>query len=112
MGKMDASDRRQHERIEVYASVQLRQNDDTLVLAVKDISLGGVFLHADAHDFTAFQVGRVYELMVFDATDEQSPPLTISAWVVRREPTGIALMWSGKHDLQELETMIARLRRT
>jgi hypothetical protein len=85
---------RKFTRYEMYASVELHSESETMILPARNISLGGVFLADDGHDLDAFAIGAQLQVMVFDALDDQRKPVRVLAEVLRREPGGIALMWS------------------
>ena len=102
------SEQRQHPRFEVFASVELKRGDDTLVLAVKDISLGGIYVSADSHDVGALKIGSIHELHVFDALDASGPAVFRRAVVVRHTSEGVGLSWTGGGD-GSLEKLVERL---
>ena len=87
-------DTRKHARLELFASVELHAERETLILPARNISLGGVYLTADGHDLAAFPDGSELEVQVFDALNEQSRPVRLRATVVRHDQAGMALMWS------------------
>jgi hypothetical protein len=78
----------------MYASVELQGEGETLILPARNISLGGVYLTADRHDLSEFEVGAHLEVLVFDALNEKNRPVRLRAQVVRRDGTGMALMWA------------------
>jgi hypothetical protein len=78
----------------MYASVELQREGETVILPARNISLGGVFLTADRHDLTELEVGMSVEVLVFDALNEKNRPVRLAAQVVRRDETGMALMWT------------------
>jgi PilZ domain-containing protein len=85
---------RRHPRFELFASVELHAEEETLVLPARNISLGGVYLAADGHDLGALEVGMEIEVLVFDALDESRRPVRLVGEVVRLEEHGVALMWA------------------
>ena len=86
---------RRHPRFELFASVELHQNQETVVLPARNLSLGGVSLAADGHDLSHFDNGSVIEVLIFDAFDEHAEPVRSSARVLRHDPDGsMALMWN------------------
>lgn len=88
------ADTRRHPRLELYASVELHAERETLILPARDISLGGVYLEADGHDLNSFRDGSPLYVQVFDALDEKSQPVRLRATVVRHDDKGMALSWS------------------
>jgi hypothetical protein len=89
----EPSDSRRHPRYELYASVELQGAGETLILPARNISLGGMFVDADGHDLSAFPIGAVLSILVFDAADESGPTVRATAAVLRHDPEGIALKW-------------------
>jgi hypothetical protein len=85
---------RKHPRYRMFASVELRAGEETLILPAHNISLGGVYLTADGHDLSGFSVGLEVAVLMFDVLDSAKKPLTLQARVVRQDPAGMALMWS------------------
>jgi hypothetical protein len=102
-------DARKHERLELYASVELHAERETLILPARNISIGGVYLPADGHDLTSFADGSALEVQVFDALDERSRPVRLQATVVRHDGAGMALMWSTSDGEAEAAAALARL---
>lgn len=89
------SERRRHPRHEnLFASVQIFLGDETLVMAVKNLSLGGVALSAEPASLAAFAIGSHFDTMIFDASDENVSPVRVRGQVVRLDREGLALMWS------------------
>ncbi len=78
----------------MFASVELEQHGETVILPALNISLGGVFLAADGHDLSEFDVGAELDVQVFDALDERKAPVRLRAEVLRRAEDGIALQWT------------------
>jgi hypothetical protein len=87
-------DTRQHPRYELYASVELRHGDVSLVLPARNISLGGLYLAADGNRLDGISVGELVDVMVFDAMDASFPTLRSVAQVVHNEGSGLGLSWS------------------
>jgi hypothetical protein len=76
------------------ASVELHGGAETAVLPAKNLSLGGMYVSADGNDLTdSFRVGKVVEVLVFDAGDENRPAAKGKAKVVRFDTEGMALKW-------------------
>jgi hypothetical protein len=86
---------RRHPRYELLASVELHLDggDETVILPARNLSLGGIFLGHDGHDLSRLEIGSQVELLVFDATNEESPPVRAKAMVVRHDEGGIGLEW-------------------
>jgi hypothetical protein len=89
-----AKNTRKHRRFEMYASVELHADGETVILPAGNISLGGAYLTADGHDLSGFPVGSELALLVFDALDEKNRPVHLIGQVVRHDDSGMALMWS------------------
>lgn len=87
-------DARRHPRFELFASVELERDGETVILPARNISLGGVYLEADGHDLGEFAVGGAVAVQVFDAVNESQPPVHLDGHVVRHDGTGMALMWA------------------
>jgi PilZ domain-containing protein len=85
---------RRHPRFEMYASVELHAEDETLLLPARNISLGGAYLAADGHDLGMFDVGMELEVQVFDALNESRKPVRLTGEIVRHDGDGLALMWA------------------
>lgn len=85
---------RRHPRFEIFASVELHAAKETVVLPLRNISLGGAYLSADGHDLAAFDVGMEIEVLVFDVLNEQRKPVTLVGEIVRHDGEGLALMWA------------------
>jgi hypothetical protein len=102
---------RAHPRFELFASVELRTDELTLVLPAKNISLGGIFLAADGNDLGALPVGDEVEVMVFDALDEGETAVRASAKIVRCDAEGVALTWSSTDPVvaRRLANLLERL---
>lgn len=88
-------ERRQHERYEVTAEVELRRGGLLETLVVLNISAGGVLLRND-HD-VAFEAGQAIRVH-FDVP-ELAPAFTIDATIVRvvpasTKPAVLAAMWT------------------
>ena len=85
---------RRHPRFELFASVELHQDSETVVLPARNLSLGGVLLAGDGHDLSLFAVGTVIDVLIFDALDEHTPAVRASAKVLRHQGDAMALMWN------------------
>jgi PilZ domain-containing protein len=85
-------DRRRHPRLELFALVELKSALETLILTVRNLSVGGVLLSADGHDLTQFPMGTRHEVSVF-TPDETASRLVLTGEVVRHDAGGMALRW-------------------
>jgi hypothetical protein len=89
------SERRQHERFELRAQVELRRGGDIETLSAINISAGGILLINDRNiDCTIGEDIRVH----FDVA-ELAPPFSIDATVIRviaatSKPGALAAMWT------------------
>src|SRR6476659_393348 len=99
--------KRKHERYELMASVELVSGSETLVLAARNVSMGGIFVACDGNDLTGLKIGSEVELMVFDAQADDSAAVRATAEVVRRDGTGVGLRW--KDDKQMASQLAALL---
>jgi hypothetical protein len=99
-----AVDKRRHRRHEIFATVKLERDQEVLLLAVRDISLGGVFVSRDAADLSRLAVGQTIELALFNTGADEE--LKVGACVRRHDARSIALTWV--HDAP-VQRDIARL---
>jgi hypothetical protein len=88
------NEKRQHPRYELYATVELHDGGETLVLPARNLSLGGVSLASDGHDLSGFTAGQTLDVLVFDAIDVEAAPVRAPAKVIRRDRDTLALMWT------------------
>jgi hypothetical protein len=92
--------KRRHPRFELFASVELHKDGETVILPARNLSLGGVSLEADGNDLGRFAVGTVIDVLIFDAVDETTPPVRAPAKVLRHDRIAgkgvgsMALMWN------------------
>jgi PilZ domain-containing protein len=100
-------EQRRHPRIELYATVELRSLGETLILSIRNISLGGVFLTADGQDLSSIVIGSEEELVVFDGSDDDKR-VVVNGRVVRRDADGIALTWVGEDSIFKIATLVDR----
>jgi hypothetical protein len=102
---------RRHPRFELFASVELHDGEETVVLPARNLSLGGVSLAADGHDLTRFHVGSIIDVLIFDAVDESTPPVRAPARVQRHDPDSMALMWNATdpHVAELLASLLRKL---
>lgn len=109
------SERRQHERFELLAQVELRRGGQVETLAAINISASGVLLRNDRN--VEFAMGEVV-LVRFDVP-ELTPAFAIGATIVRivaatARPAAFAVMWTS-HDAAanaSLAQMLWTLKRT
>ena len=80
---------------DLYASVKVKSADETYVLPVRNISLGGVTLDARTIQIKRFNVGSEQDLLVFDAGNEDTAPLRVQAEVARSADGGVSLRFKG-----------------
>ena len=63
-----------------------------IILTVRNISMGGVFVLHDGHDLSKFTLGSRHELTIFTPSDVDKQ-LLVRGQVVRHDPDGMALKW-------------------
>ena len=88
-------ERRQYERFELFAQVELRHNSKVETLVTINISAGGILLRNDRN--SAFSIGEQLRIS-FEASD-LAPAFAIDATVVRvigptAKPALLAAMWT------------------
>lgn len=107
-----SKNKRKHPRFELFASVEFRQEAETVVLPARNLSLGGVFLDSDGHDLSRFPDGMILDVLIFDAQDDATPPVRSPARVVRHEGDSMALMWNATDPVvtEVLASLLAKLR--
>ena len=81
---------------------------ETVILPARNLSLGGIFLGHDGHDLARLEIGSQVELLVFDATNEEAPPVRARAQVVRHDEGGLGLEW--KRDAETSKQVKALLK--
>lgn len=104
------AERRAHERKPLHAHVELRTRKDAYVLAVANISAGGMLLHRNAGDIELAKDDEVR--MFLDLADNAMPMcVTLTARVVRVTPTSIALQWieNAAGTIAQLSQLVASL---
>lgn len=106
-------DRRQHERLELLAHVELRHSEQVEVFPTINISAGGILLRNDRN--VTFEIGEQIRI-AFDVP-ELAPAFAIDATVVRvvmptTKPALVAAMWtsSDPHDIDCLAQVLWSLR--
>ena len=89
-------EKRRHARFELFASVKVEAVEETLVLYARNLSLGGVLL--DMGDLRPAQlpVGEHYDVLLFDAANEQAAPVRLRAQVARYERGAAALKFTSQ----------------
>jgi hypothetical protein len=83
---------RKHPRVQLLASVELASGKGMVILKVRNISVGGVFVCSDGQDLSSFAIGSRHELTIFTPSDVHKE-LVVRGRVVRHEPDGMALEW-------------------
>jgi hypothetical protein len=105
---------RKHPRFELFATVELKHGEETLVLPARNISLGGMYLAADGNDLSLLKVGEEVGVTLFDALNEAQPYVRGQAQVVRHEgKAGLALSWTSSDPViaRKLVSLLERLSR-
>ena len=87
---------RGHPRYALQASILLELRGAPAILPAINISLGGVFVGVGRQDVSGLAVGSVIQVQVFDPRDLATSAVPTPALVVRHEPSGVALSWTGK----------------
>ncbi len=91
--KQGGSEQRKHPRVDLLASIELKSGDEMIILTVRNISVGGVFVCNDGYDLlSGFPVGSRHELVIFTPSDLDKQ-LVVRGLVVRHEAEGMALTW-------------------
>ena len=106
-------ERRQFERFELLAQVELRMRGEVVVLPIVNISAGGVLLSVEDDQLPG--VGIDEQVSVFLDVDEMPFSINMDATVVRvipGESKGIALMWtsSNPNEVAKLARLLAYVR--
>jgi hypothetical protein len=96
-------DKRRHPRRELFAAVELRGGNVTLILPARNLSLGGVLLAADGNDLGRFAVGDVLPVQIIDITDGTRRPVRATARIMRHDADAMALMWTGDNPRTTVE---------
>jgi hypothetical protein len=111
--KPPSFDQRRYRRFELFASVELRVGDETLILPARNVSQGGIFLASDGNDLTSLEAGSAVEVYLFDVTDESRPSVRGVATVVRTTGEGVALAWKLDEKLERaLRVLIEAIQAT
>jgi hypothetical protein len=104
------SERRQHPRYEVLAQVEIRGGESTLVVPVRNLSVGGLYVDLESHDPAGFGPGQRATVFLDASEGGNDPELVVSreAEILRidHRGAGMALRWT----LAEVE-VIERLAR-
>jgi hypothetical protein len=99
---------RRHPRVELLASVEASANGEVVIMTVRNISLGGVFVRHDGHGLSSFPVGSRHELTIF-TPDDLEKELLVRGQVVRHEPDGMAFKWrEDDTSAHRLSALVAR----
>ena len=85
---------RLYPRFECFASVRVSDEGQTVLLKTRNVSLGGVLLEASAKDKRLLPVGKVLQVVLFKAMDEEDRGVAVTAGVVRHDPDAVALVWN------------------
>ena len=83
---------RRHPRVELLASVELESGGEIIILTVRNISMGGVFVCNDGYALSAFAIGSRHELTIFTPSDLDKN-LVVRGRIVRHDQDGMALEW-------------------
>jgi hypothetical protein len=122
------AERRQHERIELVASVELGGVGDVLLLTTANLSEGGAFLDGEPAKHPRLVMGAEVTLTISIATEQPAgaadrpppPPLSLKtrARVVRvahasggAPGVAVAFVGLGEQDEARLKTMLARAKK-
>ena len=97
--------KRRHTRVELYATVALMVPDETLILTVRNISLGGAFLLSDGHDLSALALGSEQEVVLVDGQDPETE-VVVKAVLVRKATDGVALKWDGEEAIFKVAAVL------
>lgn len=100
-----ADNRRRHLRIELYATVALKAPDETFILTLRNLSIGGAFLLADGHDLSTVDVGGEHEVVIVDG-ENPDREVTVTASVVRNAGDGLAVKWIGENDAFKVASLL------
>jgi Tfp pilus assembly protein PilZ len=94
------AEKRQHERFELMAQVELRRDSEVLVLPIVNVSAGGVLLALERGALKSFRVGESVGVFLELTGGREPISLSMDAEVVRidlgglnRTP-GVGLMWT------------------
>jgi hypothetical protein len=85
---------RRYPRFELFAHVQLRRDQETVMLSARNASLGGLLLASGSHDMTRFPVGSHVDVQLFTSADQLRPTVCGPARIVRHEKDAVALAWT------------------
>ena len=81
---------RRSPRIEVYAQAEVRGSNDVTIMAVRNVSAGGVYLEGTAAEYPAMKPGVEIDLVIFGSEDGagDDPDFNINckAKVIRIDP--------------------------
>lgn len=97
-----AGERREHERYELWAQLELRQGGEVWVLAVRDISAGGIYVELGANERAAVRAGDRLTICLDLGENDAGAPLRLETEVevVRvvlpgpGRPGGFGVMWT------------------
>jgi hypothetical protein len=92
MDQANPSNARRHLRVELLASVEIAAAGEMVILTVRNISMGGVYVLHDGHNLSSFPVGSRHELTIFTPADTEKQ-LVVRGQVVRHDSDGMAFKW-------------------
>ncbi len=84
------SNERRNPRIEVYAQAEIRGGSDVQIMAVRNVSAGGVYLEGTPDEYPDIKPGVEFDLVIFGAEDgmgeEEDFNILCKAKVIRIDP--------------------------
>ncbi len=114
MTQSDEADRTEApraQRLDLYAVVAIMRGKKRVILTVCNLSTTGVLLEADEKEAKMLPIDSEHEISIFDRDHEQHRTVKVAAKVVRHDPRGVALTWSGDDAvIAKLEKLIETLR--
>jgi hypothetical protein len=81
--------------------VRVQIEDETLLLSVRNLSLGGALLSTD-RDLEDFPIGSQHVVLVFDAANAERQPARVTGEVVRHEPGAFAVRFLSRDPLANI----------
>jgi hypothetical protein len=90
VSQIDPKDRRKARRIEVFAQASVSAGHDVHVMAVRNISAGGIYLEGSPPDYPDLRTGAPLDLMIFGSEEglghEEQLNIHCKGQVVRVDP--------------------------
>jgi hypothetical protein len=90
MAAADTENNRKSPRIEVYAQAEVRGSQDISIMAVRNVSAGGVYLEGTAAEYPDLKPGVEIELVIFGSEeghgDDPEFNIVCKAKVIRIDP--------------------------